>query len=207
MQTIAQTPCNAPQGRLVPSFFLARPLLRWVGVWGLVVLTAPVVAQEVIYRCGNEYTNAPRAGVLCEQLATQAVTVISGTRPVAATQRPNPGVEPAPKAGSSVLKPAALPPSGEPLRQTNPAQSERDAQARDIVSLELTKAREQLAQLQQAYQQGEPEKWASESRNHQKYLDRVAGLKAQIERTERDIDSLQRELARRPLSPKMAQNP
>ena len=32
---------------------------------------------------------------------------------------------------------------------------------------------------QQAYQQGEPEKWASEARNHQKYLDRVAALKAQ----------------------------
>jgi uncharacterized protein Yka (UPF0111/DUF47 family) len=61
--------------------------------------------------------------------------------------------------------------------------------------------------LQQAYQQGEPEKWASEARNHQKYLDRVAALKAQIERTERDIDSLQRELARRPVSPKMAQTP
>jgi cell fate (sporulation/competence/biofilm development) regulator YmcA (YheA/YmcA/DUF963 family) len=42
-------------------------------------------------------------------------------------------------------------------------------------------------------------KWASESRNHQKYLDRVAALKSSIERTQRDIDSLQRELDRRPV--------
>jgi hypothetical protein len=171
------------------------------------LLNAPAVAQEAIYRCGNEYTNAPSAGTLCERLAMQAVTVISGTRPVVASQQPNPLAQSEPKAERPALKPSVASPLIEPARQANPAQSERDAQAREIVSQELTKAREQLAQLQQAYQQGEPEKWASEARNHQKYLDRVAALKAQIERTERDIDSLQRELARRPVSPKMAQTP
>jgi len=207
MRTIAQSPCNAPQGRPVPSFFLARSFLGCAGVWCLMVLTAPAVAQEAIYRCGNEYTNAPRAGILCERLATQAVTVISGTRPVVAAQRPNPMPPSEPKAESPALKPTVASPLMEPARQASPAQNERDAQARDIVSQELVKAREQLVQLQLAYQQGEPEKWASEARNHQKYLDRVAALKAQIERTERDIDSLQRELARRPVSPKMAQTP
>jgi hypothetical protein len=206
MRTIAHHPCNAPQGRPVPSFFLVRPLLRRVGQWGLVVLmSAPVLAQEAIYRCGNEYTNAPRAGTLCERLATQTITVIGGTRPVPTAQRPTLLAEP--KVDSAVRHSALPSPSAEPLRQTGSAQNERDAQARDIVNQELTKAREQLAQLQQAYQQGEPEKWASETRNHQKYLERVAALKAQIERTERDIDSLQRELARRPLLPKMAQTP
>jgi uncharacterized protein Yka (UPF0111/DUF47 family) len=78
-------------------------------------------------------------------------------------------------------------------------QNERDAQARTIVMQELDKARVQLAQLVQSYNQGEPEKWATETRNHQKYLDRVAEMKAAIERTERDIDSLQRELTRRPV--------
>jgi hypothetical protein len=35
-----------------------------------------------------------------------------------------------------------------------------------------------------------------EHRNYQKYLDRVAELKAGIERTEKDIAGLKRELAR-----------
>ena len=76
--------------------------------------------------------------------------------------------------------------------------SERDGQARTILMQELDKARAQLAQLVHSYNQGGPEKWAAETRNHQKYLDRVADMKAAIERTERDIDSLQRELSRRP---------
>jgi uncharacterized protein Yka (UPF0111/DUF47 family) len=86
-----------------------------------------------------------------------------------------------------------------PARTPDVQQSERDAQARTIVMQELDKARAQLAQLVQSYNQGEPEKWAAETRNHQKYLDRVAEMKAAIERTERDIDSLQRELTRRPV--------
>jgi uncharacterized protein Yka (UPF0111/DUF47 family) len=84
-----------------------------------------------------------------------------------------------------------------PARTPDVQQSERDAQARTILTQELDKARAQLAQWVQSYNQGEPEKWATETRNHQKYLDRVSEMKAAIERTERDIDSLQRELVRR----------
>jgi hypothetical protein len=182
-------------------------VLQLAVVWGLLGLSAPALAQEAIYRCGHEYTNAPRAGILCERLSTQAVTVISGTRPVAALQRQNPSAQAAPLADGSGPKGVAAQPLAEPIRQASPAQSERDVQARSIVSQELAKARELLSELQQAYQQGEPEKWASEARNHQKYLDRVAALKAQIERTERDIDSLQRELARRVMPLKLATTP
>ena len=86
-----------------------------------------------------------------------------------------------------------------PTRLPEVPQSERDGLARTILMQELDKARAQLAQLVQSYNQGEPEKWAAETRNHQKYLDRVASMLAAIERTERDIDSLQRELTRRPV--------
>jgi hypothetical protein len=160
-------------------------------------------AQQAVYRCGQEYTNAPREPALCEALAPQAITVISGTRPT-----PSPVAAPAevPKR-STPAEPGAADPAlaGQPRTPAVPArtpdvqQSERDAQARTIVMQELDKARAQLAQLVQSYNQGEPEKWAAETRNHQKYLDRVAGMLAAIERTERDIDSLQRELARRPV--------
>lgn len=160
-------------------------------------------AQQAVYRCGQEYTNAPREPALCEPLAPQAITVIGGTRPA-----PSSAAAPAavPKR-STPAEPGATAPTwaGQQRTPTVPArtpdvqQSERDAQARTILTQELDKARAQLAQLVQSYNQGEPEKWAAETRNHQKYLDRVAGMLAAIERTERDIDSLQRELARRPV--------
>jgi hypothetical protein len=158
-------------------------------------------AQQAVYRCGQEYTNAPREPALCEPLAPQAITVISGTRPTASPAAPAAVVS----TRSSAEPAAAVTSAGQPRTPAVPArtpdvqQSERDAQARTIVMQELDKARAQLAQLVQSYNQGEPEKWAAETRNHQKYLDRVAEMKAAIERTERDIDSLQRELARRPV--------
>jgi hypothetical protein len=46
------------------------------------------------------------------------------------------------------------------------------------------------------YNNGEPEKMGNESRNHQKYLDRVAELKASIARNESDIAGIRRELGR-----------
>jgi hypothetical protein len=59
--------------------------------------------------------------------------------------------------------------------------------------------------LQQEYKQGEPDRQGDETRNYQKYLDRKAELKAKVERTEADIASLRRELAR--MSPSLASTP
>ena len=158
-------------------------------------------AQQAVYRCGQEYTNAPREPGLCEPLAPQAITVINGTRPApslaaAPASVPTRSTKPDPVAAetSSPGQPLTL---AVPARTPDVQQSERDAQARTILTQELDKARAQLAQLVQSYNHGEPEKWATETRHHQKYLDRVAEMKAAIERTERDIDSLQRELVRR----------
>ena len=63
---------------------------------------------------------------------------------------------------------------------------------------ELRQTRERHAQLVLEYNAGEPDKVGGEARNHQKYLDRLAGLKAGIARAERDMDSLQRELSKWP---------
>ena len=67
-----------------------------------------------------------------------------------------------------------------------------------MVAAELDRTRQRHAELLQEYRQGAPLKSATEETNLQKYQERVAQLKAAIERHERDIDSLQRELARRP---------
>ncbi len=159
------------------------------------------LAQQAVYRCGQEYTNAPREPGLCEPLAQQAITVINGTRPAPSTvpaSNAMPARSTKPNAGAAETA-LAGPPATPALaaRTSDVQQSERDAQARTILMQELDKARTQLAQLVQSYNHGEPEKWATETRHHQKYLDRVAEMKAAIERTERDIDSLQRELVRR----------
>lgn len=208
MSTIAHPPVQCPTRTASAVLFSWLPsasavlFLLWLSALGLVLSSQPAQAQQAVYRCGQEYTNAPREPALCEPLAPQAITVINGTRPTLQPQAasavptrsaPAEPVATAPTAAGQPRTPAV------PTRLPDVQQSERDGQARTILMQELDKARAQLAQLVHSYNQGEPEKWAAETRNHQKYLDRVAEMKAAIERTERDIDSLQRELSRRPV--------
>lgn len=209
MSTIAHPPVQCPKRTASAVLFSWLPsasavlFLLWLSALGGALSSQPAQAQQAVYRCGQEYTNAPREPALCEPLAPQAITVINGTRPALQPQAatatalptrsaPAEPVATAPNAAAQPRTPAV------PTRLPDVQQSERDGQARTILMQELDKARAQLAQLVHSYNQGEPEKWAAETRNHQKYLDRVAEMKAAIERTERDIDSLQRELSRRP---------
>lgn len=212
MSTIAHPPVQCPTRTASAVLFSWLPsasavlFLLWLSALGVLLNSQPVQAQQAVYRCGQEYTNAPREPALCEPLAPQAITVINGTRPTL-QPHPQPQTASAVPTRSAPAEPVASAPNAAgqprtpavPTRLTDVQQSERDGQARTILMQELDKARAQLAQLVHSYNQGEPEKWAAETRNHQKYLDRVAEMKAAIERTERDIDSLQRELSRRPV--------
>lgn len=172
MHGIALT--GAPKGRLRPSFFFL-----------LCAMAANAMAQQAVFRCGQEYTNAPRDPDRCERLAPQAITVIAGTR----VQGGRPAVPVAPAAAVASASSAG--------HVASVAQQQRDDMARNIVSAELEQARQRHAQLLQEYQQGEPVRSPDEVQNPQKYQARVAGLKAAVDRAQRDIDSLQRELARR----------
>ena len=210
MSTIAHPPVQCPTRTASAVLFSWLPSASavlfslWLSALGVVLCSQPAQAQQAVYRCGQEYTNAPREPALCEPLAPQAITVINGTRPALLPQASTATALPT---RSAPAEPVATAPnaagqprtSAVPTRLPDVQQSERDGQARTILMQELDKARAQLAQLVHSYNQGEPEKWAAETRNHQKYLDRVAEMKAAIERTERDIDSLQRELSRRPV--------
>jgi len=140
-------------------------------------------AQDRIYRCGNEYTNmvVPVQESKCTLITTGNVTVVPATRVPLASAK---STGPRPDAG---------------------AQRAKDAEARTILETELRKAEAQLAALQQEYKQGEPDRQGDETRNYQKYQDRKADLKAKVERTEADVASLRRELAR--LSPSLAAAP
>ena len=67
-----------------------------------------------------------------------------------------------------------------------------------MLESELRKAESKQTELLKEYNNGEPEKQGSEAKNYQKYLDRVAEMKAQIARNESDIAGIRRELGRLP---------
>jgi hypothetical protein len=138
----------------------------------LVLLANAAGAQQEVYRCGHEYTNTPQDAQRCERLVLPAVTVISGTRAQAGLPATSASAE-APRARA-------------PLAPQGP----RDATARTIVVAELDKARAQHADLLREWRQLPPAEGPKQQ--HQ-----AEQLKAAIERTERDIESLQRELARK----------
>lgn len=157
-------------------------------LWMLVALVgavaAPSWAQDAIYRCGNEYTNTKpdaRSNKGCKLVEGGNVTVVQGS--------------PVPKA--SVPKPSASSGNNAP-RVDSAQQKARDSDMRLILQEELRKAQARLEELKKEYNNGEPEKLGPETRNYQKYLDRVAELKANLARTESDIAGLRRELDRLP---------
>ncbi|WP_347232061.1 hypothetical protein [Hydrogenophaga sp. NH-16] len=165
-------------------------ILSVAAVWCL-----PSLAQERIYRCGNEYTNNATVAKAqgCKLMEGGNITVIQGPAPQAA-----------PRSASSSTAPRSAP------RNDSAEQRARDSDARQILEMELRKAEERLAQAQKAYANGQPEKEGIESRNYQRYLDRVAELKATVARAEADVNGLRRELARMggaPVAPPAASGP
>jgi len=144
-----------------------------------------VMAQDRIYRCGNEYTNTVPANRAkeCKLIEGGNVTVVPGTRPAAQA--------PAGGDGSKVV----TAPAGSP-KVDNSEQKARDADARAILESELRKAEARLADLQKEYNNGEPEKQGGEAKNYQKYLDRVAALKEAVTRAEADVAGIKREIVR-----------
>jgi hypothetical protein len=173
-----------------------RPFFRSLVQLGLLVVTQGCMpgaqAQELIYRCGNEYTNAPRDVSQCERLTQQAVTVIPGVLPLSSVALVQLGGQ----ASEAARKPQGATPA------TRVPQNERDVHARTILIQELERVQKQHQAWVQEYKAGAPLKLTTEQTAPQQYAARVATLKAAIERAERDMNSLQRELAARPLAEK-----
>jgi hypothetical protein len=152
------------------------------------LLGGPASAQDkaatVVYRCpGNVYTSsAELTPAMAEQ---RGCRVIEGA-PITIIQGPRPG--------AAAPAPAARPASA---RVDPDTQRARDTDARRILTEELRREEGRLAELQRDYNNGEPERRGDE-RNYQRYLDRVAEMKAAISRKEADIAALKRELAKLP---------
>ncbi|MEJ6022618.1 hypothetical protein [Ramlibacter sp. PS4R-6] len=138
-------------------------------------------AQTKIYRCGNTYTNSEAEAKAkgCKPLDGGNITVVEGLKPNGATR----------------VATAPTQANGGP-RVDSEEQKQRDNDARAILEAELKKAETRQAELVKEYNNGEPEKLGPEHKNHQKYVERTAELKASIARNENDIAGLKRELAR-----------
>lgn len=154
-------------------------------VWMLGLAAAPAWAQapSVVYKCpGNPvlYTDALTA----EQARARGCTTIEGT-PITIVQSPR---RPPPPAAAASRATERIDPG---------VQRERDNDARRILGDELAREEARLAELKRDYNDGQPERLGSE-RNYQRYLDRVAEMKAGILRKEADIAALKRELAKLP---------
>ncbi|RYX93825.1 MAG: hypothetical protein EOO28_16775 [Comamonadaceae bacterium] len=153
----------------------------------LVATHTHTFAQDRIYRCGNEYTNNANEAASrgCKLVEGGNVTVVQGTKPSGP-----------PSAGPAPVRVATAGQSGQ--RVDSGEQRARDSDARAILESELKKTETRQAELLKEFNNGEPEKRGDEARNYQKYLDRVAELKASIARNDSDIAGLKRELGRAP---------
>ena len=160
-------------------------------LWMLLVCAGaavlPCQAEDAIYRCGNEYTNTKpdaHSNKGCKLMEGGNVTVVQGAR--------------VPKSAAPKANPAAG--SGAP-RVDAAQQKNRDSDSRLILQEELKKALARQEELKKEYNNGEPELLGPEARNHQKYLDRVAEIKANLDRNASDIAGIRRELDRLPVNP------
>ena len=150
-------------------------------------LSATWAQAGTVYRCPGPpvlYTSeisdkeAKERG--CRTIEGAPITVIQGTKPRPATTGTAGGASAA-RTGEGKVDPAA--------------QRQRDSDARRILEAELKREEDKLAVQKREYNNGEPER-RGEERNFQRYMDRVAEMKAGIARTESDIAALKREIAK-----------
>ena len=175
------------------SLFLSRAAVLGLPT-ALLVLNAllapmPAAAQAgAVYRCPGPpvlYTDALSA----DEARGRGCRPIEGA-PITGSQTAKP--RPAAAAGAGSGASAARTGEG----KVDPAaQRQRDGDARRILEAELRREEDKLALHKREYNNGEPERRGDE-RNFQRYLDRVAEMKAAIGRTESDIAALKREISK-----------
>ncbi|MES3003298.1 MAG: hypothetical protein V4787_21575 [Pseudomonadota bacterium] len=157
--------------------------MRFTFLVPLAAIAVMANGHAQVFRCaGNVYTNnaAEARANGCKPMEGGHITVVEGTR--------------VQSGGNAVAPPVRI--ATAPQRVDADEQRARDSDARGILEAELKKAEARQAELVKEYNNGDPEKLGPEHRNNQKYLDRVAELKANIARNENDIAGIKRELGR-----------
>ncbi|MCD6027510.1 MAG: hypothetical protein K0R08_2029 [Solimicrobium sp.] len=96
----------------------------------------------------------------------------------------------APRTRSAGMTP--IPPSNFPTVDSV-TQKNRDLERRKILETELNAEQKKLTDLNAVFKNGEPDRLGDE-RNYAKYQERTEGLRQEINRTQNNIDALQREI-------------
>jgi hypothetical protein len=152
-------------------------------------LAVPASAQSVVYRCVDKEgrvlytdTNAGNCKVV-DAIVSGAISSPAPTRAPAAGMRQG-----ASRPAAAATAPAAFP------RVDNATQRARDDDRRAILDEELRAEEKKLAELKLVFNNGEPERQGNE-RNYAKYQERVAQMREDIGRAEKNIEALKREIA------------
>jgi Domain of unknown function (DUF4124) len=157
---------------------------RLSGVLAVLLLTASgaALAQTDVYLCVDdtgkkEYKNTGLTKG-CKRVDLPGITMI-----------------PAPPKRSGGVQTASAKPStpSDFPKVDGTAQKTRDNDRRQILLDEMKNEEQKLANLKKEYNNGEPERHGDE-RNYAKYQERVAVMKEDISRTEKNIDALKREI-------------
>ena len=153
-----------------------------------VIVSGAAQAQTTVYKCVDaqgrvEFTDTGKRG--CKALD------LPGYIPAPPERRaPAAAARPASPAGSAAPAPS---PSNFPRVDTS-QQRARDDDRRGILTDELRIEEKKLADLRGVFNNGEPERQGNE-RNYAKYQERVAQMRDEISRTERNIEALRREIS------------
>jgi hypothetical protein len=152
------------------------------GLLLLAVAAGYVHAQSEVYLCVDEtgkkeYKNTG-ATKGCKKIDLPGITMI-----------PAPPKKPAVQTASTK---AASSPSDFPKIDSG-TQKTRDNDRKQILLDEMKSEEQKLANLKKDFNSGEPERHGDE-RNYAKYQERVAAMKESIDRTEKNIDALKREI-------------
>ena len=157
---------------------------------------AQTQVRNIVYRCpGNPvlYTDA----ISDKEARERGCRTIEGA-PITIIQSP----QRTPRGAGTPVPPASQGAGSggrpEPSARVEPSeQRARDSDRRAILSAELRREEQALLEAQREYNGGQPERRGDE-RNYQKYIDRVAELKAAIARKESDVAAIRRELGKLP---------
>ena len=161
---------------------------------GILLLSANYAAAQnkAVYRCPpidkiTHFTDnkAEAENKGCSLMTGGNVTVVQGTRVG--------GVEPVRVAS---VTPKTTTTSSNSPRNDSAEQKTRDSDSRSILEAELKKAEAKQAELLKEYNNGEPDRNALDIKNPQRYVDRLAEMKANIARNDSDITGIKRELGR-----------
>ena len=170
------------------SLFVKHP----AGILLALALAAPASAQSVVYRCVDKEgrvlytdTNTGNCKVVDSIISGAISAPPASSRPPAAVNMRQGAARPAAAAAAS---PASFP------RVDSAAQRARDDDRRAILDEELRAEEKKLADLRRDFNNGEPERHGNE-RNYAKYQERVAQMREDIGRAEKNVEAIKREIA------------